>query len=104
MVFIQIGHYDAEEVIDISFEEVYYHGVMDEGFIYMHDEDEWETGIFIAKAKNSQLIRWLASYTLLGAEHQVELERLNHYRVFTQDHFVEIVTTQKPKLAVKKKI
>ncbi len=85
------------------FKEVYYHGVMPENFIFMNEEDEWETDIFISKAKNSQLINWLSSYTLLGAEHVIELKKLNHYRVFTQDHFVEIVTAKKPKFLLKRK-
>ncbi len=100
VVTIQIGHYRQSEVIEIIFSDVYFQSKMSESFIFMHENDDWEMNVFIAKAKKSELITWLSSYTLLGAEHIVKINELNHYRVYAQDHFIEIVSTKKPIIKV----
>jgi len=97
-VKIEVGHYRQPEIIEIQFSDVYFQSTMSESFIFMNEDDNWETNVFIAKAKTSKLIDWVASYTLLGAEHIIELEKLSHYRIYGQDHFIEIVSTQKPKM------
>ncbi|MCR6650213.1 MAG: hypothetical protein NVV73_01345 [Cellvibrionaceae bacterium] len=98
ILVIEVGHYSQKEIVRINFEGVYYHSAMSESFIFMNDDDSWELDIFIARAQSSKLIPWLASYTLLGAEHIVELSKLSHYRVYAQDHFMDIVCTGKPML------
>ena len=98
MVTIQVGHYRQPEIVEITFSDVYFQSTMSESFIFMNDEDNWEMNAFISQAKTSQLIDWVASYTLLGTEHVIELEKLNHYRIYGQDHFIEIVSTQKPRM------
>ena len=97
-VVIEVGHYRQSEVVQITFSDVYFQSTMSESFIFMNDDDNWDMNVFIARAKTSKLIEWVASYTLLGAEHIVELKELNHYRIFGQDHFIEIVSTEKPKM------
>ncbi len=101
IVTIEIGHYSKTEIVRVTFKGVYYHSTMSESFIFMNDEDNWEMDTFIAKAQNSELIPWVASYTLLGAEHVVELSKLSHYRVYAQDHFIDVVCTEKPTLVLK---
>ncbi len=101
IVTIEIGHYFHKEIVKITFKGVYYYSAMSESFIYMNDDDMWEMDMFIAKAQSSKLIPWVASYTLLGAEHIVELKELNHYRVYAQDHFIDLVCTEKPSLMLK---
>ncbi len=99
-VTIEIGHYSQPETVRITFKGVYYHSTMSESFIFMNDEDNWEMDTFIAKAKSSELIPFVASYTLLGAEHVVKLSELNHYRVYAQDHFIDVVCTEKPSIVL----
>lgn len=100
IVTIEVGHYSRNEIVKITFKGVYYHNTMSESFIFMNDEDNWEMDIFMAKAQSSELIPWIASYTLLGAEHVIELNKLNHYRVYAQDHFIDVVCTDKPSVVL----
>lgn len=98
MVTIEVGHFRLKGLVKITFKEVYFHSAMSESFIHMNDEDSWAMDVFLAKAKNSKLIPWLASYTLLGSEHVVEVSELSHYRVFAQDHFIDVLCAEKPML------
>ena len=100
VVTIEVRHYFQREIVKLTFKGVFYHAVMSESFIYMNDEDQWEADIFIAKARKSELIQWVASYTLLGAGHIVELDKLSHYRVYAQDHFIDLVCSEKPAMAL----
>jgi len=102
-ISIQIGHYNSDEIIQIHFSEVYHHSIMTESFIWFVEEENWDEDIFIAKAKNSQLIKWLSTYSLLGSETVVKPKDLDHYRVYTQDHFVEVLTSVKPKISFQNK-
>lgn len=102
IVTVVVGHYSRKEEVKVTFKGVYYHSAMSESFIFMNDEDSWEMDIFLAKAQNSALIPWVASYTLLGAEHVIDLDKLSHYRVYAQDHFIDVVCAEKPTMVVKK--
>ena len=100
VVMIEVGHYFQQETVKLTFKGVFYHATMSESFIFMNDEDHWDMDMFLAKAQSSQLIQWLASYTLLGAEHIIEIDKLNHYRVYAQDHFIDVVCSEKPVLVL----
>jgi len=99
-VTIVVGHYSQKEEVKITFKDVYYHSAMSESFIFMNEEDSWEMDVFIAKAQSSELVKWIAGYTLLGAEHVIQCSELSHYRVYAQDHFIDVVCSGKPHLMV----
>ncbi len=73
---------------------------MSESYIYMHDQDTWEENGFIAQAKTSQLVGYLANYTLIESIPS-GLSRLKHFRVFAQNFFIEIITRNEPFIKVK---
>ncbi|BBM84502.1 hypothetical protein [Candidatus Uabimicrobium amorphum] len=98
LVVIKMGHYKCGD-FEIIFKEVLHHSIMSESYIYMHDEDHWQEKSFIAQAKTSQYAKFIGSYTLLYSQlevHDIDESQLKHFRVLSQNFFVDILTTEIP--------
>lgn len=87
--------------VEIEFSEVQYHSAMSESYVYFYDKDKWDEDIFLAKAKESQLIKHLSEYTLFSGMNMDDLSDMVHYRVFAQNFFVDVITTSLPTFSYK---
>lgn len=85
------------DTIDVIFGGVIYHAIMSESYLYMNDEDAWTEEMFLAEAKSSQLIKQVRHYTLLDAV-MGDTVSLRHFRVVTQNFFVDIIANEIPRI------
>ncbi len=107
IVVATLGHYRIPGEIEIVFRSVVYHAVMSESYVYLRGEDAWDLEAFLAEAKSSQLVKYVAGYTLLGSTDEVfravgaDHGQLRHFRVMAQNYFVEIIAREAPTIEVK---
>ena len=71
-----------------------------DGDIYLHAEDQWAEQSFLAEATTSQLRAFLARYTLLESM-RPNAANLRHFRVLTQNFFIEVLTGREPVVSVR---